>query len=176
MGFGLVVSALSADRVHTQLCLRHAVVFRLRCWIWLFPPSPPLRWATLSSSIPLDSLLSPLLPWLTRRCPLSLLFNTRKGACRCPRSGIYPIFCGCLNGTAFQGLARLCPRSRLTDRLSRVMIIVSRKLQQHIVARISVWRNLTGDGIWYDFEYTMRAAAVPFGFSSTVNTGYLNCG
>ena len=56
------------------------------------------------------------------------------------------------------------------------MIIVSRKLQQHIVARISVWRNLTGDGIWYDFEYTMRAAAVPFGFSSMVNTGYLNCG
>ena len=30
-----------------------------------------------------------------------------------------PILCGCLNGTMFQGLARLCPRSRRTYRLPR---------------------------------------------------------
>ena len=49
------------------------------------------------------------------------------------------------------------------------MIMVRRRFQQHIVAR--VWRDMTGDGIAYDFEYTMRAAALHFGFS-TVNTGY----
>ena len=56
------------------------------------------------------------------------------------------------------------------------MIVVGRQLQQHIAARIRVWPNLAGEGIWYDFEYTMRAAAVPFGLSSTANTGYLNTG
>ena len=91
------------------------------------------------------------------------------------RTGTYYIFCSSLNGTMLRGLARLCPRSRLTDRLPRRMIIVGRPLQQHIVARIRVWRNLTGDGIWYNFEYTMRAAALHFGFS-TVNTGYWDTG
>ena len=55
------------------------------------------------------------------------------------------------------------------------MIVVWRQFQQHIVARIRVWRDMTGVGIGYDFEYTMRAAAVHFGFS-TVNTGYWNTG
>ena len=55
------------------------------------------------------------------------------------------------------------------------MIVVRRQFQQHIVARTRVWRNLTGDYIWYDFEYTVWVAAVPFGFS-TVNTGYWNTG
>ena len=167
-----MVSALSTDCVHTPLCVRHAVVLRLRCWIRLYPLSPLLRWPTLSCSIRLDSLLSPLLRWLTRRCPLSLLLNTREGDFRCSRSGIYPIFCGCLNDTTFRGLARLCPHSRRTYRLPLfAMIVVRRQFQQHIVASIRVWRDMTGDGIAYDFEYTMRAAALHFGFS-TVNTGY----
>ena len=51
------------------------------------------------------------------------------------------------------------------------MIVVRRQSQQHIVARIRVWQDVTGDGIGYDFEYIMRAAAVHFGFS-TVATGY----
>ena len=55
------------------------------------------------------------------------------------------------------------------------MIVVRRRFQQHIVARIRVWRDMTGDGIGYDFEYTMRAADVNFGLS-TVNTGYWNTG
>ena len=54
-----------------------------------------------------------------------------------------------------------------------LMIVVRRQFQQHIVARVRVWRDMTGDGIGYDFEYTMRAAAVHFGFS-TVNKGYWN--
>ena len=53
------------------------------------------------------------------------------------------------------------------------MIVARRQFQQHIVARIRVWRDMTGDGIGYDFEYTMRAADVNFGLS-TVNTGYWN--
>ena len=53
------------------------------------------------------------------------------------------------------------------------MIVVRRQFQQHTVARIWVCRDMTGDGIGYDFEYTMRAAAVHFGFS-TVNKGYWN--
>ena len=48
------------------------------------------------------------------------------------------------------------------------MIVVRRRFQQHIVPRIRVWRDMTGDGIGY-FEYTMRAAALHF---STVNTDY----
>ena len=55
------------------------------------------------------------------------------------------------------------------------MIVIRRQFQQHIIARIGVWRDMTGDGIGYDFEYTMRAAAGRFGFS-TVNTGYWNTG
>ena len=55
------------------------------------------------------------------------------------------------------------------------IIVVWRQLQQHIVARIRGWRNMTGKGIEYDFEYTMRAAAMHFCLS-TVNTGYLNTG
>ena len=55
------------------------------------------------------------------------------------------------------------------------MIVVRRRFPQHIVARIRVWREMTGDGIGYDFEYTMRAAALHFGFS-TVNTGYWDTG
>ena len=55
------------------------------------------------------------------------------------------------------------------------MIVVRRRFQQHIVARIRVWWDMTGDGIGYDFEYTMRAAALHFGFS-TVNTGYWDTG
>ena len=55
------------------------------------------------------------------------------------------------------------------------MIVARRQFQQHIVARIRVWRDMTGDGIGYDCEYTMRAAALPFGFS-TVNTGYWDTG
>ena len=55
------------------------------------------------------------------------------------------------------------------------MTLVRRQFQQHIVARIRGWPDMTGDGIGYDFEYTMRAAAGRFGFS-TVNTGYWNTG
>ena len=55
------------------------------------------------------------------------------------------------------------------------MIGVRRRFQQHIVARIRVWRDMTGDGIGYDFEYTMRAAALHFGFF-TVNTGLWDTG
>ena len=44
---------------------------------------------------------------------------------------------------------------------------------KHIVARIRVLRDMTGDGIGYDFEYTMRAATLHF---STVNTGYWDTG
>ena len=55
------------------------------------------------------------------------------------------------------------------------MIVVRRQFQQHLVAKIRVWRDMTGNGIGYDFEYTMRAAAVHFGFS-TDNTGYWNTG
>ena len=55
------------------------------------------------------------------------------------------------------------------------MIVVRRRFQQHIVARIRVWRDMASDGVGYDCEYTMRAAAVHFGFS-TVNTGYWNTG
>ena len=55
------------------------------------------------------------------------------------------------------------------------MIVVRRQIQQHIVIRIRVWRDIPGDDIGYDFEYTMRAAAVHFGFS-TINTGYWNTG
>ena len=49
------------------------------------------------------------------------------------------------------------------------MIVVRRQFQQHIVARVRVWRDMTGGGIGYDVEYTMRAAAAHFVFS-TVNT------
>ena len=56
---------------------------------------------------------------------------------------------------------------------SVAMIGVRRQFQQHIVARIRVRRDMTGDGIGYDFEYTMRVAVVHFGFP-TVNTGYWN--
>ena len=59
---------------------------------------------------------------------------------------------------------------------SVAMIVVRPQFQQNIVARIRVWRTLTGGGIWYDFEHTMRAAAVHFGFSSTVNTVFLDAG
>ena len=86
-----------------------------------------------------------------------------------------PILCGCLNGTMFQGLARLCPRSRRTYRLPRCYNRGWRRFQQHIVARIGVWRDMSGDGIGYDFEYTVRAAVGHFGFS-TVNMGYWNTG
>ena len=55
------------------------------------------------------------------------------------------------------------------------MIVVRRQFQQHNIARIRVWRDMTGNGIEYDFEYIVRAAAVHFGFS-TVNTGYCNTG
>ena len=55
------------------------------------------------------------------------------------------------------------------------MIVVRRRFQQHMVARIRGRRDMTGDGVGYDFEYTMRAAALPFGFS-TVNTGYWDTG
>ena len=55
------------------------------------------------------------------------------------------------------------------------MIVVRRQFQQHIVTRIRVWRDMTCDGIGYDFEYTRRAAAMHLGFS-TVNTGYWNTG
>ena len=55
------------------------------------------------------------------------------------------------------------------------MIVVRRQFQQHIVASIRVWRDMTGDCIAYDFEYTMRAAALHPGFS-TVNTGYWDTG
>ena len=51
------------------------------------------------------------------------------------------------------------------------IIVVRRRFQQHIVARNGVWRDMSGDGIGYDFEYTMRAAASHFVFSM-VNTGY----
>ena len=53
------------------------------------------------------------------------------------------------------------------------MVVVRRRFQQHVVARIRVWRDMTGDGIGYDFEYTMRAATLHF---STVNTGYWDTG
>ena len=55
------------------------------------------------------------------------------------------------------------------------MIVVRRQFQQNIVALIGVWRDMTGDGVGYDFEYTMQAATVNFYFS-TVNTGYWNTG
>ena len=55
------------------------------------------------------------------------------------------------------------------------MIVVRRRFQQHIVAKIRVWRNMRGDGVGYDFEYTMRVATLHFGFS-TVNTGYWDTG
>ena len=48
------------------------------------------------------------------------------------------------------------------------IIVIRRRFQQHVVARIGVWRDMSGDGIGYDFEY-MRAAALHF---PTVNTGY----
>ena len=56
------------------------------------------------------------------------------------------------------------------------MTVVGLPLHQLIVARIRDWRNLTGDDIWYEFDYTIPAATVPFGFSFTVNTGYVNTG
>ena len=40
------------------------------------------------------------------------------------------------------------------------MIVVRRQFQQNIVALIGVWRDMTGDGVGYDFEYTMQAATV----------------
>ena len=55
------------------------------------------------------------------------------------------------------------------------MVVVRRRFQQHVVARIRVWRDMTGDGIGYDFEYTMWAATLHFAFS-TVNTGYWDTG
>ena len=55
------------------------------------------------------------------------------------------------------------------------MNVVRRRFQHHIVARIRVWRDITDDGIGYDFEYTMRAAALHFGFSA-VNTSYWDTG
>ena len=51
------------------------------------------------------------------------------------------------------------------------IIVVRRRFQQHIVARIRVWREVTGDGIGYDVEYIMRVVALHFGFP-TVNMGY----
>ena len=56
------------------------------------------------------------------------------------------------------------------------VIVVRRQIQKHIVAMTRVWRNLTGYCNWGDFEDTVRIATVPFGFASTVNTGYLNTG
>ena len=56
------------------------------------------------------------------------------------------------------------------------MIVVRRQIQKHIVAMTRVWRNLAGYCNWGDFEDTVRTATVPFGFASTVNTGYLNTG
>ena len=55
------------------------------------------------------------------------------------------------------------------------MIVVRRQSQQDIVAKTRGWRDMTDDGIGYDFEHTRRAVAVQFGFS-TANTGYWNTG
>ena len=41
---------------HTPLCVCHAMVFRLRCWIRLYQLSPLLRWPKSSCSIRLDPL------------------------------------------------------------------------------------------------------------------------
>ena len=55
------------------------------------------------------------------------------------------------------------------------MVVVRRQFQQHIVARIRIWWDMTGDGIGYEFEYTRRAAGMQFGFSMA-NTSYWNTG
>ena len=55
------------------------------------------------------------------------------------------------------------------------MIVVRRQLQQYIVARIRVWRYMTGDGIGYDFEHTIcgRPPCILASLWSTRATGTL---
>ena len=55
------------------------------------------------------------------------------------------------------------------------MTVVRRRFHQHIVARTIIWRDMTGDGIAYDFEYALRTAAV-YSDVSMVNAGDRNTG
>ena len=120
MESGSVVSALSSDCDHTPLCVRHAVSFRLRCGIRLYPFPPLLQWPTLSCSIRLDPLRLYFVAVVdTKVSALSAIWHNREGVFRCSRSGIYGTLCCCINGTMLRGLARLCPRSRLAYRLPR---------------------------------------------------------
>ena len=145
-------------------CVHHAVVFRLRCWIRLYPLSSLLPWPTLSCSIRLDSLLSPLLRWLTRRCPLSLLLNTHARELLDAPLAVSTSFSVAASMVRCVGVWHGCVRVLGVPIACPVaMIVVRRRFQEHIVARTRVWRDMTGDRIGYNFEYTMRTAALHFG-------------
>ena len=98
---------------------------------------------------------------VTRRCPLSLLFNTHARELFDVPAAVSTPFSVAARMVRCFGVWHGCVRvPGLPIAYPVATIVVRRQFKQHIVARIRIWRNLTGDGIGYDFEYTMFLASL----------------